>query len=260
MHAPARAHRHIVPAVQQQGPDQVDPRPSDADSAHATDASEVAAARRDPDDDESSHYQLDPEPATPKAPPPPTPAQVEAARRAELRELDPTGDAGDDEEQVDPEPPPTEPLVSPLLKDDAMFAWVGGGLLLAAGALAGLGSEKQQLARAIATIYNGGLFAVLGVVAAWAYTHLDPRPLGSWRVLAPRMLLAVAVFQLVANVLQGGFRQLVLTLVGVVAYGATLALSLRWRPRRVVRVAFVHYVLGLVVYLALTLHAWATGG
>lgn len=208
---------------------------------------------------DADHYELDPTPPARPVPPPPTPAQVEAARRAELRELEPEAidDSTEDEEQ---EPASSEPLVSPALKDHALFAWIGAGLLLAAGVLAGLGAEKNQLARAIATMYNGGLFAALGVVAAWAYTRIDPRPLGPWPALAARMLLAVAIFQLVSNVLQGGLRQFVLTLVAVPAYGAALALSLHWRPRRVARVALVHYILGLALYLALTMHAWATGG
>jgi hypothetical protein len=211
-------------------------------------------------------YDLEPTSAVPLTPPPKSDA-VKAAialeKQLEREAMERRTSVHDDEEDEGEIAPPTQPLLDARLKNSQFYFGLAGVLTIAAawiGAANVTDVKQSALAVVISTIYNTLLHSATGVLAAWCWAKIEARPLGSWRDVLARMSVAVASAWLCFNLQLGLAAKIEEPLLGIGAYLCVLALLMRWTPKRVIRVATVHFALILVVFLAMVLHVWASYG
>ncbi|MCC6676848.1 MAG: hypothetical protein IT436_06870 [Phycisphaerales bacterium] len=155
-------------------------------------------------------FELAPEPP---APPPPPPAPKPTISAPGLTE----GFDEDADFETDPEveralgkrpdaargaeaPPAVEPFIRVGLGDPQVIALIGAGVLLSAVIAAAITAPSLWWVHGMLAAYAGLLHAGTGVGALAIGARLAEKPLGPWELGAARMLLAVALFQLVFHI------------------------------------------------------------
>jgi hypothetical protein len=147
-----------------------------------------------------------------------------------------------------------EPLVSPKLVSWRRWAYVGAGLTVFAGYVAFRGAEKNAWAHGLSALYQTVLNAALAIGAGFAISLLEFRPLGSWKELGARALVALATFQIILHTPMPIPGKIEETMLATGAYFGLLMLLMQWPVQRTLRVASAHLVLVVLMMIALALH------
>jgi hypothetical protein len=206
-------------------------------------------------------FELEPAPEVVHSPPPKSEAVKRAIEleREQMTRKSSLHDDDDDEEDV-------QSLTGPLLRanlQNSNFYFGLAGVLLVAAAYFGAANTKpnqEALPIVISTVYNAALHSGTGLVAAWCWSKIEARPLGSWRDVLARMSVGVCAAWFFFNMQLGLELKLEEPLLGLAAYLCVLIVLMRWTPKRAFRVACVHFALILVFFLAMVLHVWASTG
>lgn len=145
------------------------------------------------------------------------------------------------------EPAPAgEDFIKPGLGDAPVIALVGLGVLLSAVITAWITAPSRGWAHALLTGYSTLLHAGSGVGALAIAAKLAEQRLGKWELGAARMLLAVALFQLVVHLnLPGG--AWVKSLGAVAVYAGATLLLFRLKIEQWFIVASSHLAIWLVI-------------
>ncbi|MFO0832635.1 MAG: hypothetical protein U0637_12440 [Phycisphaerales bacterium] len=199
-------------------------------------------------------FELAPEVQTPRTQAPPVPA---APPPSQVEVVDTHQDDADDEQRE--MPPLHEPLVSDKLVSWRRWGAVGAGLTLAGAYLAFRNEPRFSLLHALMVLYYAPLLTLLGVGAGFGMATLEGRRVGGkdgWRELAARLLTCVAAglalaaidFPLVGRA--GG------SVLGACAYFGLLMALMGWPAARAARLASVHFVLAVLIYIPVAVARW----
>lgn len=96
--------------------------------------------------------------------------------------------------------PPEEAFIQPGLGEPQVIALIGAGVLLSAVIAAAIRAPSLWWVHGMLAAYAGLLHAGTGVGALAIGARLAEKPLGRWDLGAARMLMAVALFQLVFHI------------------------------------------------------------
>lgn len=214
-------------------------------------------------------YELDPTPAAPPAPDPPKPS---LGKEGLLEDFDEDADFDRDPEveqalkgrprekaQPEEEQPARPIFVTEGRGEPEVIGGVGGLVAILALIVAAATAPADRLAAGFDNLFFTLVHTVMGISAVAAGAHLQGCALGRWSLTFARVLLAVAVFQVVNGVHIGAFpvaSRFLLVPLAAGAYLITMYALFRWPRQRLFVVAAVHLLLSFGAWFLFSLYAW----
>lgn len=148
-------------------------------------------------------------------------------------------------------------FVLPGMGGAKWVALVGAGLAVGAVIAAAVRSTDHWFASGVLALYLTAFHTGTGVLAAAAVAYFERVKFGAPDLMAARMLVAVSLAYLVFNVGVGVYTALTAPL-GALLYLVALGVLARFSMVRLIRVAAVHLLFIVGVYIAMMLYAAAT--